>query len=515
MNRKRLLGCLASAGLVLMPAADLLASGGTAGAAAPATAASSADSVDGCDVRVGWEKAPAAIRQLQHPDRDAAAPSGVHPDWKAEGNQVFALFGSSVATAGDVNGDGYDDVIVGAPFYANGQVKEGRVFVYHGSASGLSATADWTAESDQIDANFGISVGTAGDVNGDGYDDVIVGAPSYNNIPNLDEGKAFVYHGSASGLSPTPDWTARSYNIGVEFGNSVGTAGDVNGDGYDDVIVGADDYGECDEGAAVVYHGSPSGLSATRDWGARGHRDFADFGRSVGTAGDVNGDGYDDVIVGAPSYADGYFDIQGRAFVYHGSASGLSMTSDWFTEPNQFSASYGWSVGTAGDVNGDGYDDVIVGARLYDNPHGDEGGAFVFQGSASGLSLSPDWIGDSGRAEAEFGTSVGTAGDLNGDGYDDVIVGAWTYDYNLFAQKDEGRAFVYYGSASGLPTTPNWTAESNQAEAHFGFAVGTAGDVNGDGYDDVIGGAPNYDHGQDDEGVAVVFHGRATAAMPR
>ena len=105
-----------------------------------------------------------------------------------------------MATAGDVNGDGYADVIVGAFGYDNGQADEGRAFVYHGSAGGLSGSAAWTAESDQAGAWFGSSVATAGDVNGDGYADVIVGAPYYDN-GQTDEGRAFVYHGSAGGLS--------------------------------------------------------------------------------------------------------------------------------------------------------------------------------------------------------------------------------------------------------------------------------------------------------------------------
>src|SRR5262249_31359115 len=155
------------------------------------------------------------------PNRDALR---VHPTWKVEGDQAGAQFGFSVGTAGDVNGDGYDDVIVGAFYYDNGQTNEGRAFVYHGSASGLSTTPDWTAESDQNFAQFGSSVGTAGDVNGDGYDDVIVGAEIYDN-GQFDEGRAFVYHGSASGLSLTPNWTAESDQGSAWFGSSVGTAG--------------------------------------------------------------------------------------------------------------------------------------------------------------------------------------------------------------------------------------------------------------------------------------------------
>jgi hypothetical protein len=463
---------------------------------------------------VWWAQAQAAFRQLHDPNRDVAAPSGVRPSWKAEGNQTSALFGEAVATAGDVNGDGYDDVIVGAWPYDTGPGanSEGRAFVYHGSASGLglSTTPDWTVQGDEGYSWFADSVATAGDVNGDGYDDVIVGAPKYNSP--LDEGWAFVYHGSASGLSSTPDWTAEGNQGSAHFGYSVATAGDVNGDGYDDIVVGAPYYdnGQAGEGRAFVYYGSASGLSVTADWTAESDQGDAWFGWSVGTAGDVNGDGYDDVVVGAHFYDNGQAD-EGRAFVYHGSASGLSPTPDWTAESDQVQAIFGWSVGTAGDVNGDGYDDVVVGAHLYDNGQADEGRAFVYHGSASGLSnLSnkPDWTAESDQANALFGNSVGTTGDVNADGYDDVIVGAHSYDNG---EAYEGRAFVYYGSASGLSPTPDWTAESNQTSASFGWSVGTAGDVNGDGYDDVIGGAPWYTHGQAYEGMAVVFHGRATA----
>ncbi|MCP4130834.1 MAG: hypothetical protein GY754_07615, partial [bacterium] len=151
-------------------------------------------------------------------------PVATSPEWTAESNQASAYFGCSVGTAGDVNNDGYADVIVGADNYDNGESDEGRAFVYHGSASGLSAAPDWTAESNQAGASFGISVGTAGDVNNDGYADVIVGAERYDN-GETDEGRAYVYHGSASGLSASPDRTAESNQANANFGYSVGTAG--------------------------------------------------------------------------------------------------------------------------------------------------------------------------------------------------------------------------------------------------------------------------------------------------
>ncbi len=262
-------------------------------------------------------------------DDNAVYPVTIDPlsttaNWTAESNQAEAYFGWSVSTAGDVNGDGYSDVIVGAPQYDNVRTNDGRVYVYHGSSSGLSATANWTAESDTASAWFGCSVSTAGDVNGDGFSDVIVGAYWYDN-GQMNEGRAFVYHGSSSGLSASANWTAESDQADARFGYSVSTGGDVNGDGYSDVIVGAFRYdnGQLDEGRAYVYHGSSSGLSATANWIVESDQGGAWFGCSVSTAGDVNGDGYSDVIVGAYQYDNGQTD-EGRAFVYHGSAGGLS-----------------------------------------------------------------------------------------------------------------------------------------------------------------------------------------------
>jgi hypothetical protein len=161
-------------------------------------------------------------------------------------------------------------------------------------------------------------------------------------------------------------------------------------------------------------------------------------------------------------------------------------------------------VATAGDVNGDGFSDVIVGARLFDSGQTSEGRAFVYHGSAAGLSLSPDWTAESDQGGAEFGSSVATAGDVNGDGFSDVIVGAPLFDNG---QTTEGRAFVYHGSSGGLSPTHTWTAESDQASAAFGFSVAAAGDANGDGFDDVIAGAPGFSNPQTFEGGAFVFDG--------
>ncbi len=434
-------------------------------------------------------------------------PTGIRPsltNWMAEGNQAGAQFGNSVDTAGDVNGDGYADVIIGAHSYDNGQIDAGAAFVFHGSAMGPSATPDWIAEGDQAEASFGWSVCTAGDVNGDGYADVIIGARYYDN-EEIDEGRAYIYHGSELGLSPVSNWMAESDQSNAQFGVSVNTAGDVNGDGYSDVIVGAHYYDndETDEGRAYVYYGSALGTSAIADWTSESDQGEAHFGYQAETAGDVNGDGYTDVIVGALHYNNGEID-EGRAYVYHGSAAGLNTTADWMAESNQAGARFGNSASTAGDVNGDGYADVIVGAKRYDNGETDEGRAYVYYGSADGLNGTADWIAEGNQNDAHFGRPVSAAGDVNGDGYADVIVGAYSYTND---QSNEGRVYVYHGSMTGLSTIADWTAESDQTEAYFGVSVSTAGDVNGDGYADVIVGANLYDKGETDEGVAFLYYG--------
>ncbi|MBI3099422.1 MAG: FG-GAP repeat protein, partial [Planctomycetes bacterium] len=256
-------------------------------------------------------------------------PLSTAPHWTAESNQAIASFGYSVSSAGDVNGDGYGDVIVGAYQFDNGQADEGRAYVYHGSGTGLSTTANWTAESDLAGAWFGQSVSTAGDVNGDGYSDVIIGAPYLDN-GQADEGRAYVYLGAGSGLASTPVWTAESDQANARFALSVSTAGDVNGDGYGDVIVGAVlfDNGQTDEGRVYVYHGSATGVTSVANWTAESNVEYVSFGNSVSTAGDVNGDGYGDVIVGAYTFSSGQLN-EGRASVFHGSATGLSSVPNW------------------------------------------------------------------------------------------------------------------------------------------------------------------------------------------
>jgi hypothetical protein len=369
---------------------------------------------------------------------------------------------------------------------------------------GLSLTPGWTIQGDLGNERFGHSVATAGDVNGDGYGDVIVGGQGYQTTGNDDgAGRARVFLGSAAGLFTSAAWEVVGEQLVEKFGWSVASAGDVNGDGYGDVIVGANRFNAdtstpcggnsqpiCD-GRALLYLGSPNGLSILPAWTATG---IGEFGYSVATAGDVNNDGYSDVIVGAP-----FVDIdgdnredEGRTYLFLGSAGGLpgglgATLGDADRVLQIAGRTLGLSVATAGDVNGDGFSDVVLG----DTPFFGGGGALLYLGCDEaqvtcdgGLKPAPSWNPQS--SQSFFGISIATAGDVNGDGFSDVIVGAGRF-------AETGQASIYLGCddaqaacPGGLSTSPDWTAEGTGA---FGISVATAGDVDGDGLGDVIVGA--------------------------
>jgi hypothetical protein len=435
-------------------------------------------------------------------------------DWTADGEEGGEEFGFSVTTAGDIDADGLADVVVGAP--------KGKNPVDPVDREGIATAVDgpyhsWLVGSGQKGSRFGSSVATAGDVNGDGCADVIVGAEYYKPPDEPAVGAAYLFLCSGSGLSADPAWIALGSQRDAEFGYSVGTAGDVNGDGFDDVIVGARFYeeGQDSEGVAYVYYGSEDGPSPMPDWTYQSDQAFACLGTAVSTAGDVNGDGFSDVVVGAPMYNGGQID-EGAVLIFLGSDSGLSATPDRVIEGDQEGAQLGASVAGAGDVNGDGYDDIVIGAPGLDLTEEDDnvGAAYVYHGSADGLSATARWTASVGPIDSQFGFSVETAGDVDGDGYADVIVGAPGWEDTPKEEPSEGGIFVFLGSSGGLASSPAWRAEGNKADAGLGHAVGTAGDVNDDGLDDIVAGAPAYRQGEIIVGRAFLFQSQGKIDWP-
>ncbi len=419
-----------------------------------------------------------------------------------EQNQEGSSFGASVSTAGDVNGDGYSDVIVGASTWTNGEQWEGAAFIFYGSAAGINQAPD-ALEIDKRKANMGAAVASAGDINGDGFSDVMIGAPTYAD--GIDrQGAVVIYYGSASGIVPTSPTIFTSGQKNAMFGHFVAGAGDVNGDGFSDVLAGAPYYehGQEDEGIVWLYYGSASGVNSLPVM-LEANISSAGFGLSGSGAGDVNGDGYGDVVVGCPQFTDGHH-WEGAFYLYLGGASGINTTASRI-ESNMHEAYLGGSISGAGDINGDGFADVVVGADTYTNGENEEGAAFIYLGSPAGLNNLPVKIVETNVRYA-YVSCVSAAGDVNGDGYSDLIFGHSGFDN---PEQNEGGISMWYGAPDIVATRYSAKIELNQAEAQLGSSVAFAGDINGDGFSDVIVGAPQYDLGQENEGIAIVFLGAA------
>jgi hypothetical protein len=437
------------------------------------------------------------------------------PAWSNIGDRSGSEYGYAVSLDGDFNADGYRDLLVGSPKTTLEEEvsMEGMVQVYYGSAGGAPSLPDRTYSGGLKGSRFGNAVTSAGDVNGDGYDDALIGAFRWQNnaadpiFPN--EGAAFVYYGSFRGLAADPAWFAVSGQKDAAFGYSAAAAGDVNNDGYADIIVGARVYTHIynNEGAAFVYLGSPDGTSLSPDWTTYGGKAVATYGHAVSGVGDVNGDGYDDVLVGAPGYSvDGQ--QSGAVFLFYGSESGLNLAAGWSYISPTVGARLGEAVSPAGDLNQDGFADFLVGMPGYAGLDGTQlstGGVLVFYGGSSGPAEAPDLQILGEQAGSMLGFAVAAAGDINQDGVPDIVYGA----YNFGEPPDkpnEGKAYVASGAAYGGNMPVLWSMTGEKADASFGYALST-GDLNGDGFIDLAVGAPYYRSNTDILGKAFVYLG--------
>lgn len=422
-------------------------------------------------------------------------------------NQSTSRMGTSVAGAGDLNADGFSDVLVGAPFYDQGESDEGAAFVYLGSVQGISLVPT-IIQGNQADAQLGTSLASAGDLNGDSFSDIIIGAPHYDKVYS-NQGLVKIHLGSPYGINPNTSITLVGQQTGEEFGRTVACAGDVQGDGFADIMIAGRMQGKnlLNEGVVTLFSGIPAGINKKPASVFKSGQPNAFLGQSLSSAGDVDGDGFSDIIIGAHLY-DHAQNNEGAIMIWHGGASGPNSATALNT--GQPESAFGYSVSGAGDIDGDGYDDVVVGAPHYDNGQSEEGVAFLFKGTPDGISKIPSNMLEADQADAGFGTAVSAAGDIDGNGYGDLIIGAMHYDNG---EDEEGAAFVYLGSPAGLNPTPIHL-ESNKTGAWFGCAVAHAGDLNDDGFSEIVIGAMNYSNGQSEEGALYLFPGSLNGPNP-
>jgi hypothetical protein len=418
------------------------------------------------------------------------------------GEDRYGQAGFAVSAAGDFNGDGLGDVIIGAPYQDENSEDDGRAYIIFGDASGEVdlSTADATFTGYSGNDFAGYSVAGLGDWDGDGLDDVAIGA---------NQAGVYVVAGGSSGdLIPSESYAR------MAGGNyAVGAAGDLDGDGLADLIAG-NPYDDTNlSNAGIVYlvlggiSGNPS-LGGSADAKLYGGESNGLLGWKVSGIGDFDGDGFSDVIIGAP-YEDNPDDGTANAgcvWIVSGDDRENADIEDVMTArycgagDNEF---LGWSVSGAGDIDDDGLDDAFFGAPGNTDAGGDAGAAFIALGGEDG-----DFDGEDAYAillgtGGEAGSSVSSGGDVDGDGRADLLVGAPKEDDG---GANSGTAYLILGGVSGTfdlgdSDTKLYGTQSNE---YAGWSISTAGDVNSDGLSDMLVGAYLNDAGGEEAGGAYI-----------
>jgi FG-GAP repeat protein len=388
------------------------------------------------------------------------------------GDAGYQFLGYDVAAVGDINGDGYADVLMGGPGDNGFGQSSGIARLYSGADGSQLWSWNGAAGQDEL----GRCVSGAGDVNNDGVPDLIICSPKAD-FNGQGSGRARVYSGANFSLLYTIDGAAAKDFMGF----AAAALGDVNFDGYDDFAIGASQFDDdvAFPGPGVGYVNVYSGRTGAMLYQFTGAHNTAFMGHALGTAGDVNGDGAADILVGAYGEDQGAKN-SGRVYLFSGADGSTLYTWDG----DNIADKLGISVEGAGDVNNDGVRDIIAGGHHSNTSGAKAGLARVFSGADGSILYT--WYGD--NPDDLFGMSVAGGQDLDSDGYDDLLVGI-RHDDSFGDNSGAARAY------SGIDGSEIWTAKGFAQDDLFGHAVAMSPDISGDGVPDVIVGGIQYNNG--------------------
>ncbi len=424
--------------------------------------------------------------------------------------------GCALAALGDLDGDGLGELAVGAWLEDSVATNAGAVYLVDGPVVGETSLATATAKLTGEGAYdyVGTSLAAAGDVNGDGWADLVVGAKGHD-AGGDSAGAAYLVLGPVEGELGLASADARLRGMGEDAyaGAAVASAGDVNGDGNDDLLVGAygDDTASSNAGAAFLLLGPVSGTSDLASADARllgaASKDYA--GASVAGLGDVDGDGFDDVAVGAWGHDAGAVGAGAVHVVYGPVAGDIDLAQ---ADVTLLGASRGDHMGTAvvaaGDLDGDGRADILVGAEDEDSGGDNAGAAYLFRGAPiDGTTADEaDLILVGAGKDHRAGASLAVAGDLDGDGETDLVVGAPGASVNGSAS---GAAYLVFAADVGVVdlATDGLPVSGEASLDNAGLSVAGPGDMNGDGLDDLLVGAEGNDRAADQAGAVFLVAG--------